>query len=301
MRSTQCIYRTLRATLGAALCLLAAACGGGGDGGGDTGVVKLSITDMPLEQVRSVVIQFSGVAFKREGGDPEVVEDLVPTPQQIDLLQYQGGRAAVLLNGVELPAARYEWLRLIIDNEPNVRDSYVVLESGAECELIVPSGAESGLKLISGFTVPVDGSIALTVDFDLFKSIHVPPGQRGSGLDCTQALLLRPTLRLVDDANVGAFAGSVDAALVDEACSPKVYVFEGLGVTPDDVEETSATTPDVDPLVVAEVEVVNGATRYDYQAAFIPAGDYTVAFTCGGDDATDDEQLTFSAGQDAVV
>jgi hypothetical protein len=63
-----------------------------------------------------------------------------PSPRQLDLLQYQNGRAALLLDGVTLPAGDYEWIRLIVDNEPAVRDSYVVLTDGQECELRVPSG-----------------------------------------------------------------------------------------------------------------------------------------------------------------
>jgi len=283
-----------------ALGIAATACGGGGSSG-DTGIVSLSVTDAPVDEASSVVVQFSGVAFKREGSAPETVENLTPTPRQIDLLQFQEGRAAVLLDGVTLPAGRYQWLRLLVDNEPNVHDSYLVLDSGAECELRVPSGAESGLKLNRGFTLPADGSVALTVDFDLHKSIHAPPGQRGSGLDCTQGYLMRPTLRLVDNANVGAIAGRVDAALVTADCMPKVYIFDGADAVPDDIEETSASTPDVDPLLVASVNVVTGATQFDYRAAFVPAGTYTVAFTCGDDDPTNDDTLTFSPAQNATV
>lgn len=300
MRSTQ-FSSSLRAGFGLALCTVAAACGGGADGGGDTGILSLSVTDAPVDEARNVVVQFSGVAFKREGSAPEMVENLTPTPRQIDLLQYQEGRAAVLLDDVILPAGRYQWLRLIVDNQPNVRDSYLVLDSGAECELRVPSGAESGLKLNRGFTLPADGSVALTVDFDLHQSIHAPPGQRGSGLACTQGFLMRPTLRLVDDADVGAIAGRVDAPLVTADCMPKVYVFDGTDVVPDDIEEMSASSPDIDPLVVATVNVVNGATQYDYRAAFVPAGTYTVAFTCGDDDPTSDDLLTFSPAQNATV
>lgn len=289
----------LRGCVAFSLSAVVAACGGS-DGGADTGVVSLSITDAPMDEARAVIVQFSGIAFKREGADPESIENLTSSPRQIDLLQYQQGRVAVLLDGATLPAGRYQWVRLIVDNQPNVRDSYLVLESGAECELRVPSGAESGLKLNRGFTLPAAGSVALTVDFDLRKSIHAPPGQGGAGLDCTQGYLMRPTLRLVDDANVGAIAGSVDAALVTEECLPKVYVFEGNGVVPDDIEETSAT-PDVDPLLVVSVDVVNGATAYDYRAAFVPAGPYTVTFTCGDDDPTDDEVLEFSPAQNATV
>jgi hypothetical protein len=164
----------------------------------------------------------------------------------------------------------------------------------------VPSGAESGLKLNRGFTLPADGSVALTIDFDLRKSIHAPPGQKGSTAECTQGYLMRPTLRIVDDANVGAIAGTVDSALVTADCKPKVYVFSGSGVTPDDIEETTAA-PDVDPLLVANVDVQNGATSYTYKAAFLPPASYTVAFTCSDDDPTDDDTLTFLTPQNVTV
>lgn len=276
---------------------------GGGDGGPDpepTGRVSLGITDAPIDDATSVVIQFSGVAFKREGSAPETVQNLTPSPRQLDLLQYQQGRAALLLDGVTLPAGRYEWVRLIVDNEPNVRDSFITLTTGAECELRVPSGAESGLKLNRGFTLPADGSAALTIDFDLRKSIHAPPGQRGSTPDCTQAYLMRPTLRLVDSANVGAIAGTVDSTLVTADCLPNVYIYAGAGIVPDDLEEVGPA-PDVDPLVVAPVEVENGSVAYRYHAAFLPPADYTVAFTCGDDDPTADDVLTFLTPQNVTV
>jgi hypothetical protein len=276
------------------------ACGGGGGDGNQTGRMTLSVTDAPVDEAESVVVQFSGVAFKRAGAAAETVENLTPATRQIDLLEYQEGRAALLLDGVTLPAGDYEWLRLIVDNQPGVRDSYLVRTSGEECELRVPSGAESGLKLNRGFTLPADGSVALTIDFDLRKSIHAPPGQRGTAPDCTQGYLMRPTLRIVDDANVGAIAGSVDSALVTEDCLPKVYVFSGASVVPDDIEVQGATA-DVDPLLVARVPIQNGATAYAYRAAFITPGDYTVAFTCSDDDATADNVLQFLTPKNVTV
>jgi hypothetical protein len=275
------------------------ACGGGGDGGGDTGQLSLGVTDAPVDEASSVVVQFHGVAFKRAGAAAERVENLSPSPRQLDLLQYQGGRAALLLDGVTLPAGDYEWIRLIIDNEPAVRDSYVVLTGGEECELRVPSGAESGLKLNRGFTLPADGSVALTIDFDLRKSIHAPPGQRGTTEACTQGYLMRPTLRIVNDAEVGAIAGEVDSALITDQCLPKVYVFSGSDVAPDDIEDASGT--DADPLVVADVAIENGSTAGAYRAAFLPAGPYTVAFTCDDDDAAAEDTLVFTGTQNVTV
>jgi hypothetical protein len=288
----------MRAAIPAAISMmLLGACGGSGGGGGETGRLSLGVTDAPVDEASSVVVQFSGVAFKRAGAAPEVVQNLTPSPRQLDLLQYQGGRAALLLDGVTLPAGDYQWIRLIVDNEPAVRDSYIVLTGGEECELRVPSGAESGLKLMRGFTLPADGSVALTVDFDLRKSIHAPPGQRSG--DCAVGYLMRPTLRLVDDANVGAIAGRVDSALIAAECLPKVYVFSGNAVTPDDLEEADGA--DADPLVVAGVAIENGSTAHPYRAAFLPPGPYTVAFTCDDDDAAADETLVFAGAQSVTV
>ncbi|HEY5761286.1 MAG TPA: DUF4382 domain-containing protein [Steroidobacter sp.] len=301
VRMTGSIIFSLTWTLLVSALLFAlAGCGGGGDDPPGEGMVKVSVTDAPLDDASSVVVQFSGVAFKREGEAAEVVRNLSPSVRQIDLLQYQEGRAALLLDDVTLPAGRYEWIRLIVDNQTNVRDSYIVLTNGQECELRVPSGAESGLKLNRGFTLPADGSAALTIDFDLRKSVHAPPGQRGSTPDCTQAYLLRPTLRIVDDANIGAIAGVIDSDLVPEDCLPKVYVYAGSGITPDDLEEADVSG-DVDPLLVASVGIENGATDYRYRAAFLPPGPYTVAFTCSDDDPTDDDALTFLESKQVTV
>jgi hypothetical protein len=266
-----------------------AACGGGGSAG--DGRVTVSITDAPVDVAQEVWVKVTGVAFKPEGGAPEIVQNF--SPRTLNLLQYQQGDVAVLLDDVPFTAGRYQWLRLIIESEPNVRDSYVMVD-GAECELGVPSGAESGLKMTRGFSIPADGSLALTIDFDLRQSLRAPPGQ-GSGTSgaCTQGYLMRPTLRLVDDANVGAITGTVsfEAGTPPEDCMPKVYLFSGA-VTPDDIEDTEVAS-DVDPLTVVGVSLPEGATSGTYRAAFIPAGTYTAAFTCS-DDTEADEALEFS-------
>ena len=74
------------------------------------------------------------------------------------------------------------------------------------------------------------GSISnFTIDFDLRKSVIAPPGQAPN-------YLLKPVLRMVDNLQVGAIAGTVDAALVTADCSPQVYIFTGAGVVPDDLD-----------------------------------------------------------------
>jgi hypothetical protein len=290
------IQASLRALAIAAAALLTG-CGGGEST--QQGHVSVALTDAPVNIADEVWLQVAGVAFKPEGGDPEIVEDF--TPRAINLLQYQQGEVAVLLDNVPFRAGRYQWLRLIIESEANVRDSYVIV-NGDECELRVPSGAESGLKMNRGFTIPADGSLALTIDFDLHQSLHAPPGQpSGTAGACTQGYLLRPTLRLVDDANVGAIAGEVsfEAATVPDGCLPKVYLFDATEL-PDDIEDSTAATPDVDPLSIVNVNIPLGTTTGTYHAAFVPVGDYKVAFTCS-DDTEADEELDFIPAEGTSV
>jgi hypothetical protein len=269
----------------AALSLMSAC----GDGGApSSGRVTVSLTDMPVDHAEQVVITVSGVAFKPEGSGPEMVADFAP--RAINLLQYQNGRTAVLLHDLPMEAGRYQWLRLIVDAEPNVRDSYIVID-GQECELNVPSGAETGLKMHRPIDVPMAGSLALTVDFDLHKSIHSPPGLASGA--CATGYVLRPTLRLVNDADVGAIDGTVsfEAGSVPADCRPNVYLYEGT-VTPDDSEDSTDATPDIDPYAVVSVDIPEGSVVGTYQAAFIPAGSYTAAFACD-EDTEADEVLAF--------
>jgi hypothetical protein len=290
------------ATAGTAL----AACGGGGGGDGSpsTSRVKLSITDAPVDSADEVWIQFRAVEFKKVGEEPVVVElrdgSNNPAPRSINLLPLQGGQSAVLLDGILLEAGDYEWARLIVDNEPNIRDSYLMVE-GKECELRIPSGDESGLKMQGGFSLPADGSVAFTVDFDLRKSLRAPPGQKGMTPDCTQAYLMKPVLRMVRDSQVGGLSGTVSSELfgVDPAvCSRMVYIYadaadaEAGSTTPFDYDGT-----DPDPVQMIKADEISGY----YVAAFLPAGKYTVAFTCDEDDLEASEELDFTATRGATV
>ncbi|MHB1141879.1 MAG: DUF4382 domain-containing protein [Sulfuricaulis sp.] len=282
-------------SLGAILTLASCGGGGGGDGAG-TGTLSLQITDGPVETAKHVYVQFSGLELHAADGqrttlyycqDPAdatltiVSEDACTAPaapKRIDLLAQSGGDAEVLLDNFILPSGRYNWIRLMVDAVAGMQDSYIVLPDDSEHELEIPSGAQTGLKLNRGFDVPTGGNADFTIDFDLRKSVHVT----GTG-----EYMLRPTLRLADNGMTGAIAGTVDPSLVPAGCTPAVYVYEGDGVTPDDID-ADVNTPD--PVTTATVKPdPMDNTKYVYKAAFLEAGNYTIAFTC--DAATDDPML----------
>lgn len=264
--------------------------GGCSDGGG-TGTLSLAITDAPVDDATAVVVQFTGVDVKPADGSVHTFT--FTAPRQIDLMALTGHDSELLLDEVEVPSGRYSWVRLHVDaNEDGVADSYIDLSDGSRHELEIPSGAETGLKLHSGFMVPNGGAASFTLDFDLRKSVHEP-------MNAGDSYKLRPTLRIVENARAGAIAGTVSALLVTETCSPAVYVFAGSGVTPDDVD---AIAPDPVTTAVPQLNVATG--DYDYTAGFLAEGPYTVTFTCGaGDDnpATDDPLLFIGTQNAAVV
>ncbi len=226
-----------------------AACSSGGDGGSDTGYISLGVTDAPVDVADAVVVQFTGVELKPKAGSAFSID--FATPKTIDLMGYQNGERAMLLDGEEVPAGEYNWMRLKVVADPDVAgDSYITI-GDADCELRIPSGDERGLQMIRGFTVGVGTTTDFTVDFMLRQSVLQPPGQTTTVPVCDgQAYHLKPVVRLVDNLEVGTITGAVDSTFITEQCGPvemqsgvypgNVYLFgpvaEGATVTPDDYD-----------------------------------------------------------------
>jgi hypothetical protein len=268
--------------------LIIAGCGG--DEG--TSTLNLALTDAPVDNATVVWVQFTGVELKRAGGSPETI--LFPAPKGYDLLTLQNGNAATLLGDTTVDAGEYEWVRLILD--PAAGSSYIIDDDGQHA-LRIPSGAQTGLKLVRGFTMPAGGRADFTIDFVLHESIIAPPGQ-------SPDYLMKPVLRLTDNVETGSIAGTfAEPTLAGiPACagkSPLVYLYTGSAVTPDDIynplEGTPDTAPDVYPLVTAAA-APNDSSQYTYFIGFVPAGTYTVAFTCDEDDPAVDEDAATPLG-----
>jgi hypothetical protein len=82
-------------------------------------------------------------------------------------MQYQNGNAAALLS-VSVPAGNYSCIRLLLNVGSNntVAHSYMEI-NGAQYPIMVPSGAQTGLKLVQGFTMTVNQVANFTIDFVL--------------------------------------------------------------------------------------------------------------------------------------
>ena len=261
------------------------ACGGGSGGGNGDGRLNLSVTDAPVDEATAVMVTFTSVEIHGSGDRDVLVE--FDEPMQIDLLALQGDDSTPLLSGQTLTPGEYQWIRLGVSTNEEM-DTYLQLGDAIH-ELDVPSGAQNGLKLNRGFTVTAGGVTNFTIDFDLRKSIH----QNNSGY------VLRPTLRIVDDNEIGHLQGSVDNSLLSNQCGQKdnyaVYAFTGADATLDDLGSSNA------PLTTALLTESEGV--YSYEIGYLLAGTYTVALVCDStsDQPDSDDEVVFHLGGNVTI
>lgn len=279
-----------------ALASALAACGGDGSSpsSGTTGTVSMGLTDAPTMDLDSVNIAFTDIRLKPADG--EWLEFSLEETGVVDLLTLQGGTTEPLISNEEVPAGNYEEIRLIIDTD----NSWVTRESEGSNRytLAVPSGEQSGLKLKGEFVVAADSSNNFTIDFDVRKSIVNPQGQ------ALGDYMLKPVLRLVNNLDVGQIEGEVDytTLMQTRTCSEgyegAVYVYQGADVGPVDLNVNRDGT---NPLMVVPVSPADEGSLYEWTAAFLTEGSYTVSYSCQLDDNEEDNTLEFDGTQTIEV
>lgn len=280
--------KTLAALSLAAIPLFISGCGGG-DSSTGSGTLSVNLTDAPIDEANAVVIEFTGVSIKRKSGTATDdtsgwTEITFNQPMSIDLLTLQGSNHISLLSEQSLPAGTYSEIRLHVNaKEDTIFDSYIVLTNGNRFELDIPSGAQTGLKVKGEITIPENGAAGFTIDFDVRKSIVV------SG---TGKYKLKPVLHLTEDTLTGHVSGTVAPELLTTlesnwTCSDvhadtfnAVYVFTGPSATPIDINTLEI---DREPVTTSLVAYNSTSGAYEYEVGYLPAGDYTLAFTCHAD------------------
>ena len=176
-----------------AIVLVAAGCSGSSSNE-KTGLSSLGVSDGPIHDANKVCVAFNGIEFK--SGSELISVDLA---DNVNLIEFQGANAAPLLFDYELPAGDYQWIRLsvraVLGDNGGATDmdlagtecagdkSYLVQKTaGTLHNMYIPSGAETGLKLVGGFAVPPGGSADFTLEFDLMKSVTAPNAFATDGL-----------------------------------------------------------------------------------------------------------------------
>jgi hypothetical protein len=188
----------------AALFPLLAGCSDDHTTGPGFGTMNVRMTDAPgdFQHVNLVVTQVSARLQNADTTSAETDSSgggwivLNNTAATYDLVTLQNGTFTTIATN-SIPAGRYTQLRLKIGT------GSTVTVDGTTYPLEVPSGEQSGLKLVGNFDVPTNGVLDVALDFDASRSI-VATGAGG--------YILKPVVKVLATRAAGAITGTLSPA-----------------------------------------------------------------------------------------
>lgn len=302
MKHTKKTHRIMMVftVLVAATTLLIASCSMDGDG--STGTMNLSMTDAPLDAggVNGAYITVDGIEYNLNG-QWETMGGF-DGPETFDLAALTNGESK-LLGQLQLPAGEYTQIRFILGapdegtTPPSSPGSWIEYgdtndgeyTDGEDTPLFVPSGGQTGYKAQAEepFTVPANGSVDITADFDLRRAV-VEAGDR---------MILKPVLRLVVEDQAGSISGSVENESDNDVV---VYAYEDGEYDSSEVDDPG----EEDSRFPNAVTSARPDDEGNYTLAFLAAGTYDlVVAEYDGEGAYVDDSATevADAGADVEV
>ncbi len=263
------------------LVLAFSGCNAVSDALGLTGTAKIAITDSPVDatNVAGVYIKVDSVEFHRSDMAKDEFEEMpgFEGPKTYNLMDLTNGNSD-MVGDLTLTAGQYTQIRFILDmpevgkQAPSTPGCYIEFTDGTTAPLFVPSGSKSGFKFTGSFNVPINGSVDITVDFDVRKSLV----KRADG-----TYILKPTTmhRLVVNDQAGDIKGTI-TNYIPSATGDYLVIYAYTDGTWKDTEDD---TPAVDetrfPNAVTSCKVYTDETTGDlmYKLSYLAAGVYDLA------------------------
>jgi hypothetical protein len=213
-------------------------------------------------------------------GDTEGSWKVLAEPgKTVNLLELANGvREQLAL--IDLAPGHYDQLRLIIGDVPDSGTNilgtahpsanYVIAANDAVHDMKIPSGMQTGIKLVQGFDINANSTTELTFDFDASRSV-VKAGNSGK-------YILKPTIKVIDDTTATVIGGMVttmegQTAVGVGGALVGVQVYDSQAADAKDQIDvmTSTFTSDAD------------ATRGAYKFFFAVAAPTTINLVAGKD------------------
>lgn len=200
--------------------MILAACGGGGDSGSSTGTLQLSLTDSTTTKYQAIYVTIRQVEVHKDGGVGwQVISNPNKTYNLLELVN--GVREELAL--VNLASGHYTQMRLILTDTPDdsinilsrrhPHGNYFIDDNDQVFELKVPSGYQTGIKIVKGFNISANQTTELILDFDANRSV-VKAGRSGQWL-------LKPTIKMLDTKECSIIRGN--AGMAGVLVSAQVY------------------------------------------------------------------------------
>ena len=287
----------------------AAGCDDSSSSGSDTGTLSVYLTDAAVDDFKEVWVTIEEVAVHMAENDnadeqsdnPGNEENgnksddngnwkIVASPEKTyNLLELVNGAMAEL-GTTELESGHYTQIRLMLgenpDGEAHPHANYLVSKNDTVTELTIPSGYQTGIKLVHGFDMVTGQTAELVLDFDASRSIVAT----GSG-----KCLLKPTIKIVDTLNNPLVQGVVrdasgnrmpDAVVSAQAVGPQgtTEVF-ATTLTEDEAGKTGAYQmylPVGTYFIVAYKAGISGASAYGPACRTVEAAQLDAVY--GGND-----------------
>jgi len=255
----------------------------GGSSGSSSGAMTVHLVDGPISGYQEINVNIQTVEISGNGG-----WITLGTPNKTyNLLSLTGGVSELLASGTTLPAGHYQQMRLVLGSGNTVK-----LADGSVQPLTVPSGLQTGVKLIVSFDVAAGTTKDVWIDFDAAHSIQVV--QAGA----SSQYLLRPTVWAYDKIVTGSISGKLTDAATSTGLAGAVVYAETLDTAGDPriarstvTDTTGAYTLDLLPVgatyyVVSQPVLGTTPKAYDAKASdgyalsgTTPVFTYNAAFT----------------------
>ena len=224
-------------------------------------------TDPPADpEISAVQANLLGLEFRK--GDSTTTTLEFRDGELVDLLDLRDAEPLRLFTNEELPVGTYTGVRLLFDSD---QDQSRVTTGDGDTRLRLAAGAFAAVS----FTVEdeKESREEFTLMLDLRQSLSFD--------EANDRYTLTPVLRSVRTADAARVEGNVavvcpaGTVLRDDGA---IYLYSGRNVQPDDLDGV-----DAEPFATTGV-IDSGTVPFRYALRFLPAGNYTLAFTCQGDE-----------------
>lgn len=235
--------------------------------------------DMTTEQpadptVTQVVANVRGLEFTGSSGTKTLE---FTDAQLLDLMDYADDNSTFrMFTNEQLPEGSYTGVRLLLDKDQD--DAFVTVSGNTR---------QFTMKVVQAEYAPVNfefkdrdsSSETFTLMLDLRQSLSFNRDQR--------EYTFTPLLRAVSTPDISRISGNltVTCPAGDTLSTGAVYLFQGRDITPDDLDKSGVEAFATSPVF----------TSNNYSLRVLPAGNYTMAVTCNGndDDPATNEDLKF--------